>query len=170
MRTALVLIALFACSGEKTQDKEVGASLSDKKDVEIANVPAEVMAAAREARPDLDYIEAEYETKSGTEYYEVAGVGAQGVEIELDIARENNSWRVVEVQRDITLADMPQPARDALLARAPAIKPARIIESDQRDGVTIYEVYTQDAAGKEAKVEVKFDGEAAEVLTEEWVH
>jgi hypothetical protein len=177
MRILFAFAALFAvaaCTDKKTQsepqNEEVGASLSDKKDVAIADVPVEVMAAARERRADINYTGAEYEAKNGTEYYEVAGVDANGVEVELDIVREETGWRVVEIQRDITLDEMPAPARDALLAKAPDIKPARIIESDQGDGVIIYEVYTRDADGKEAKIEVKFDGATAEVLAEEWAH
>lgn len=172
MRLAIIAPLMFiaACAGEKTQSEEAGASLSDKKEVAISEVPADVMTAARAARPDVDFTEAEYEAKNGTEYYEVAGNDANGEEIELDIMREDAGWRVVEIQRDITLEAMPPAAREALLAKHPAIKPARIIESDQGDGVIIYEVYTRDAAGKEAKTEVKFEAGAAEVLAEEWAH
>lgn len=164
------LALLAACAREEIKSEEVGASLSDKKDVAIADVPAGVMTAARAARSDVEFTEAEYEAKNGTEYYEVAGADPNGDEIELDIVREEAGWRVAEIQRDIALEEMPAPARDALLAASPDISPARIIESDQGDGIIIYEIYTRDASGAEQKTEVKFDGAATEVLAEEWAH
>jgi hypothetical protein len=84
--------------------------------------------------------------------------------------RDGDVWRVVEIQRDISMDQAPEPVRAALLAAAPGVEPARIIESDQGDGVIIYEFYTRDAAGEEQKYEVKFDGATAEFLAEEWAH
>lgn len=169
---AVVCLAPSACSQEKPAPAapEVGSSLSDKADVEIGDVPDGVLDAARAVRPSVAFVEAEYEKKNGVEYYEVAGLNEEGVEIELDIMRDGDVWRVVEIQRDISMDQAPEPVRAALLAAAPGVEPARIIESDQGDGVIIYEFYTRDAAGEEQKYEVKFDGATAEFLAEEWAH
>jgi hypothetical protein len=74
------------------------------------------------------------------------------------------------VQRDIDLSQTPEPVREALNANAPGVAPDRVIESDQMDGVIIYEFFTRNADGEETKYEVKFAGGEAEFLTEEWVH
>ena len=48
--------------------------------------------------------------------------------------------------------------------------PTRIIESDQDNGIVIYEFFGADAAGEETKIEVKLENGAAEVLQAEWEH
>jgi hypothetical protein len=58
----------------------------------------------------------------------------------------------------------------ALAAANPGWAPVRIIESDQNDGVVIYEFFGADAAGDDIKVEVKWEHRRAEVLQDEWLH
>ena len=50
--------------------------------------------------------------------------------------------------------------------------PARVIESRQKDGVVIYELFgpPPQAGGEPRKIEIKYDGSKAELLTEEWAH
>ncbi|MEX0645991.1 MAG: hypothetical protein WD076_11820, partial [Parvularculaceae bacterium] len=171
---AVFCLAPVACAKEDAKPAgdaaEIGASLNDKREVYISDVPADVLAAARAVRPSVAFVEAEYEKKNGVDYYEVAGLNEAGVEIELDIMRDGDKWRVVEIQRDISLDEAPEPVSAALFAAAPGVAPARIIESDQGDGVVIYEFYTKNDSGVERKYEVKFDGATAEFLTEEWAH
>ena len=170
--------ALFAggCSGteDSRQDggpeAEIGASLNSKSDVGIADLPVGVLPAARAVRPDITFTQAEREVRNGVIYFDVGGVDANSQEIELDIMQDGDGWRVVEVQRDIDLSQTPAPAREALNANAPGVTPDRIIESDQTDGVVIYEFFTRDPDGKETKYEVKFAAGEAEFLSEEWVH
>lgn len=171
-------LALAACAAETIgEDREesadtspIGATLSDKSAVAISDVPEGALDAAREARPDLRFTQAEREIRNGAVYYDVEGVDPAGDEVELDIMQDGESWRVVEVQRDIAYDETPAPVRAALEAHAPGVVPARIIESDQRDGVVIYEFFTRDADGREAKYEVKYEDGAAEFLEEEWIH
>ncbi len=49
---------------------------------------------------------------------------------------------------------------------AGAFAAVRVIESRQSDGLVIYELYD---AGQR-KLEIKWDGKAAETLTKEWAH
>ena len=151
-------------------ETEIGASLNEKSDVSIDEVPEAVLAAARAVRPDITYTEAEKETRNGVTYYDVGGEDVNGQEVELDIMQDGDGWRVVEVQRDISFDETPDAVKAALLAAAPGAEPARIIESDQTDGVIIYEFYTRDADGAEAKYEVKLENGEAEFLDEEWAH
>lgn len=167
---------LAGCSAQEASDEaaqataEVGATLNEKADISIDDVPAAVLEAARAVRPNVNYTEAEMEIRNGVTYYDVGGEDENGQEVELDIMQDGDGWRVVEVQRDISFDETPEPVKAALLASAPGVEPARIIESDQTDGVIIYEFYTRDADGAEAKYEVKFENGEAEFLTEEWVH
>jgi len=166
-----LLLAAGACGQEQAAPaQEIGASLNDKVDVAIKDAPKDVLAVAKAARPNIAFTEAEREVKNDTIYYDIGGVDGNGDEIELDIMQDGDGWRVVEIQRDISLDQTPEAVRDALFANAPDVKPARIIESDQGDGVIIYEFYTVADDGTEQKFEIKLEGENAEFLTEEWVH
>jgi len=83
---------------------------------------------------------------------------------------QDGVWTVVEVQRDIGIALAPAVVRDALAAHAPEWSPERIIESDQGDGIVIYEFFGPGVADEPTKIEVKFEDNAAEVLVDEWLH
>ena len=153
-----------------SNDAEIGASLTEKSDVDIANVPAAVIDAAKAVRPDVTFTEAEKEVRGGVTYFDIGGMDGAGNEIELDIIQDEGSWRVVEVQRDIDWAQTPQAVKGALVGKAPDDAPARIIESDQTDGIIVYEFYYVAEDGSESKHEVTFDGADAEYLTQEWAH
>ena len=135
---------------------------SGKIDFSLEEVPPEVMAAAKAARPGFVAAEAQSETREGRRYFDIGGKLADGSEVEFDIMEEAGRWRVVETQRDIALAAAPGPVREA----AGSFPAVRVIESTQEDGLVIYELY--DSAKK--KLEIKWDGKRAEVLTREWTH
>lgn len=178
MRKTLCLAlvyALVACgSGEDSKgggESPEKAETSGKQEVPVAEVPAEVLAAAAAARPGFTPKEAESETREGRRYFDVGGTLADGGEVEFDIMEEGGSWRVVETQRDIAFDAAPAGVRDAVKAADAAFAPGRIIESTQADGLVIYELYGPaggDPQGR--KVEVKWDGRKAEILTKEWAH
>lgn len=180
MKKAVIIIGALvlavSCSpsgptGENNEDAaEIGSSLSDKSDIDIADLPPDVLAVAQAARPDVNFTEAETERRNGVTYYDVGGVDESGAEIELDIMQYGDSWRVVEVQRDISFAETPEVVRAALLARVPDASPDRIIESGQTNGVIVYEFFIRSEAGEETKFEVKLENGEAEFLEEEWAH
>lgn len=157
-------------SASQNDSAEIGASLADKQAVPLSAVPEGVLAAARMARPDLAIQRAEREDRNGVRYYDLEGETADGDEIELDIMADGDGWAVVEIQRDLALDDVPMAVREVLGDAAGKISPSRIIESVQADGVIIYEFFTRDANGTEAKYEVKWANDEAVYLTEEWVH
>lgn len=161
-------ILLAACTGEGEGNR---VATSGKTEVPLAEVPAEVLAAARAARPGFTPSEAEAETRDGRSYYDIGGTLPDGTEVEFDIMEENGAWRVVETQRDIAFAAAPEPVRAAALAEEPGLEPSRVIESVQADGLTIYELYAAQGTDPQGrKLEVKWDGTRAERLTEEWAH
>ncbi|TNE60882.1 MAG: hypothetical protein EP335_17750 [Alphaproteobacteria bacterium] len=150
--------------------QEVGSSLNHKAMVPIAEVPVEVLTAAKLKRPGMTFEKAEEEKKGGNHYFDIEGKDADGNEIELDMVLTDTGWQVVEIQRDLAWDDVPAAVRETLTAHVPGVQPARIIESDQDNGTIIYEFFTRDAHGKEAKYEVKLTGGETEFLKDEWQH
>ncbi|HYW17515.1 MAG TPA: hypothetical protein VE891_15360 [Allosphingosinicella sp.] len=160
------LLALAACDragapepGESGGNK---VATSGKSEVPLARVPPGVLAAAAAAQPGFTPAEAEAETRDGRYYFDVGGKLADGSEVEFDIMEDGGSWRVVETQRDIRLASAPEAVRKSA-GNFPA---ERVIESRQADGLVIYELYD----ARQRKLEIKWDGKGAEVLTREWAH
>ena len=135
---------------------------SGKRDVPLANVPTEVLAAATAAQPGFTPAEAEAETRDGRDYFDIGGKLPNGSEVEFDIVRQDGAWRVVETQRDIALASAPAAVRSA----AGDFAAVRVIESRQDGGLVIYELYD----AEQRKLEIKWDGRSAEKLTKEWAH
>lgn len=164
-----LLFGLAACGGPNTDEgRKVDAS--GKEATELDAVPAEVMAAAKAARPDLSISGAEYETRDGNEYYDVGGTLPDGSELELDMTNIDGVWTVVEIQRDISIDLLPEGVGDLLSGKFPEWQPERIIESDQGDGVVVYEFFGKSEAGEDTKIEIKWAQEQAELLIDEWVH
>jgi len=174
LATTIALISIFvlglaACG---TPDAGGGRKVdaSGKKEIDLNAVPSEVLAAAMASQPDLVLSEAEYETRDGNEYYDVGGTMPDGSELELDITKIDGVWTVVETQRDIEMDSTPDAVAKALESKVSGWSPDRIIESDQGDGVVIYEFFGKDDDGEDTKIEVKFEGGQAEVLVDEWLH
>ena len=175
MKRFLVLtfgLAVAGCGGAGggAQAPEKVAT-SGKSEVPVAQLPPGVLAAATAARPGFVPGEAETETREGRRYYDVEGRLPDGSEIEFDIMVENGGWSVVETQRDIAFSAAPQAIRAAAAKADAAFAPTRVIESTQADGVVIYELFGPaggDPQGR--KLEVKWDGKSAELLTKEWAH
>lgn len=144
---------------------------SGKVATPLSEVPAEVITAARAAQPGLQIVSAEAETRDGRRYFDVAGTQPDGSELELDIVEEDGRWRVVETQRDIDFKTAPEAVQNAAHEVDPSISPNRVIESRQEDEVVIYEIYSPQGGDPQGrKLEVRWDGKQASVLTEEWAH
>lgn len=172
MRFSLLVPALLALAGcgpsAPPQEPDPAANTagkvvtSGKRDVPLAQVPSEVLAAAAASQPGFVPAEAEAETRDGREYFDIGGRLADGSEVEFDIVRQGARWEVVETQRDIALGAAPPAVRSA----AGDFEATRVIESRQSDGLVIYELYDS----KQRKLEIKWDGKRAERLTAEWAH
>ncbi|HEY0130362.1 MAG TPA: hypothetical protein VGB57_03080 [Allosphingosinicella sp.] len=161
-----VLYGLSACGQPAPEVRNESAAnrveTSGKTDVPLAEVPPEVLAAAAAAQPGFTPAEAEAETREGRRYFDVGGKLADGSEVEFDIMEEGGRWQVVEAQRDISLTAAPEAVRKA----AGSFPAGRVIESRQADGIVIYELYD----AQQRKLEIKWNGKNAEVLTTEWAH
>lgn len=163
------MFGIAACGG---QDAEEGRKVdaSGKDETALDAVPAEVLAVAKAAQPELAVGEVEYETRDGNEYYDVGGTLPDGSELELDMTMIDGVWTVVETQRDIGTDLLPAGVGDLLSGKFPEWQPDRIIESDQGDGVIIYEFFGKTETGDDTKIEIKWAQEQAELLVDEWVH
>ena len=129
------------------------------------------MAAAVDAQPGFRPATAQSEVRDGRNYYDLEGNLPDGSEVEFDLLQQPQGWTVVETQRDIDFAAAPEPVRTTSLEADASFKPVRVIESRQNDGVVIYELFGPAPEGQEGrKVEIKYDGKSAELLTEEWAH
>lgn len=163
----LLGLSITACQSTEEDTKKVGSTLNEKYELTLDQIPESAMSAIIKFSPEFVAKEVEKELKHGNTYLDVEGLDGKGNEIEFDmLEQENGMWKVVEIQRDLTLEQCPKIVIDAL----PEISPKRIIESDQTNGIVIYEFYTVADNGEEKKYEVKVENNQAELLSEEWSH
>ena len=155
----------------KPDQVKIGASLNEKEEIAVEDIPAGVLTAVKEIAPDMTINEAEKEYKHHNVYIDVEGILEDGREIEFDLLKQGDEWQVVEIQRDLQLEQVPENVVNTLLASSPTFEAKRIIESIQHgEDITIYEFYSVDSDGKEARKEVKLKNNKAEVLESEWSH
>lgn len=173
-----ILTALAACSPDPVSDPSAGQQAEQPADgtleagpeaviseVEANAIPDGVRAAALAKIEGMNIVEAERKERDGKVFYDVEGTRPDGSEVELDMLEENGTYTVVEVQRDMDWADVPQTARAA--APRTLFTPVRVIESIQNDGTIIYELF-EDGKPKEPAAEISLKDGAAKMLTERW--
>jgi predicted flavoprotein YhiN len=166
-----LVIALGLSGPAFSAQSDVGTDLYEKESIALDQIPAQALEAVRQLRPDFQAKEAEKELKHGNRYLDLEGVTGEGMEIEFDmLLNDNNQWEVVEIQRDVTLADCPPAVRDLYVETFESTVPDRIIESQQMSDVVVYEFYVVGNGGKTEKSEIKLEGEKATLLSEEWEH
>lgn len=167
---ALLTVAIGTSCVAHAEQSDIGSDLYEKQAVSGDSVPAQALESVRKLQPGFELREAESESKHGNQYLDLEGVTAEGKEIEFDmLLNEQNLWEVVEIQRDLSLDECPQPVRELYHEHFEAPEPQRIIESKQMDGLIIYELYFVEA-GQTTKSEIKLDGDTATLLEEEWTH
>ena len=184
MKNVLIVMGLAALAGcdagiaptEPAASENVENSgtvaTSGKVETALADVPEAALASAKAAQPTMTFTEAAAEVRDGRNYFDIEGTLPDGSEIELDLMEDAGGWRVVETQRDIAFAEVPEAVRTTFASAETGFTPVRVIESRQDQAVTIYELFGP-AQGDEregTKIEVKYDGRTADLLTEEWAH
>jgi hypothetical protein len=98
------------------------------------------------------------------------GALPDGSEWELDMTKIDGAWTVVEKQRDIAMELVPGGVSNVLETKLPEWHPDRVIESDQGDGVIIYEFFGKTEEGEATKIEIMWQQGRAELLVNEWLH
>ena len=152
--------------GEAPPKKEIAMTVTE---VDAANLPPELVSVVTGAVPGMQIEGAERKERDDRVYFDVEGKRADGSEVELDVLQEGNTYKVVEIQRDISWSEAPEIARTAAAASEKVFEPVRVIESTQTDGSVIYELFAEGAPKKPA-LEVRVTDGKAEVLKEEWLH
>lgn len=134
-----------------------------------AELPPGLTEAVLTASPGLVITGGERKEREDRIYFDVAGLRPDGAEIELDIQQIDGGFDIVEIQRDLAFDDMPEPVRALTATALGQVRPARIIESVQKDGIAIFELF---APGQPAEpsAEIRFADGEARLLTERWPH
>jgi hypothetical protein len=138
-------------------------------DLDPLSLPPQLLSVVTNAVPGMQVEEVERKEREGRVYYDIEGKRADGSEVELDLLQEGESYKIVEIQRDIAWPEAPESARAAAAASGKAFEPVRVIESTQTDGSVIYELFAQGAPDKPS-LEVRVVDGKAEVLAQEWMH
>lgn len=170
------LASVFMMTNASAKESKIGASLHQKVELKVTELPKQVTNAINKTHPDFVAKEAEKEHKHGNIYIDVEGLDKHGNEVEFDLLKQGEYWKIVEIQRDLTLKQTPEIVVSALKSEHPNIEPKRIIESEQVSSghtsrVVIYEFYVvNQSSGDEQKFEVKLSEGKAKLLKNEWQH
>lgn len=164
---AIGCVTLTACSKTENDASQQGVLKAGPEATitKVDDIPDAVRSAALTEIPGMVIIEAERKERDGMVFYDVEGKRPDGTEVELDMLDENGTYVVVEIQRDIDWVDVPENARAA--APSGLFTPVRVIESLQRDGTVIYELF-QDGKPEEPAAEIAVKDGKARMLTERW--
>lgn len=151
MRSCLIAAALMLAACSQQAQPAAGSASAPAVDPDIAAEVTRAMPGVEITGGDAD----------GQGEYEVTGV-LDGQEYEFDLMGPDGGWRVVEIQRDIAWADVPELVRAATASSPNAFEPTRVIESRQpADGSVVYELFAAGAAPGAPTMEVRFmDGQA----------
>lgn len=91
-KTLITLTAAIALTGCATSTEEI----ENEMDIELTAVPAEVMAAALDALPGIEFTEAEYEEEDGLMVYELEGVLGDAI-YEIEITPEGEVLEIEQI-------------------------------------------------------------------------
>lgn len=134
-----------------------------------AELPPALTASVLAASPGLTITGAERKEREGRIYFDVAGQRPDGAEIELDVQQINGDFDIVEIQRDLAFDDMPEPVRALTATALGQVRPTRIIESVQKDGSAIFELFAPGQLA-EPSAEIRYAEGEAHLLSERWPH
>jgi len=168
-RPVFALLSFAGLLGLMGSAAVAGAPETKITPVAAADLPAQVVAVVRATAPGLTIKAAELKQREARRYFDVEGVLADGSEIEFDLLETAGVWAIVETQRDIAWTSAPAAVQSAARAAHATVAPVRVIESQQNDGMIIYELF---AAGqpRTPAMEVSWKDGQARVLNEVWPH
>ncbi len=85
--------------------------------------------------------------------------------------QDGQQWKIVEVQRDMTMEDLPSAVQTLIKKQENSDQVRRIIASKQYGtDITIYEFYLVAENGTESRKEIKSENDEVVLLDEEWKH
>ena len=155
----------------KSDNVKIGATLNKKEAISIDAIPTSALTAIKSVTPNFAVQEVEKEYKHDHVYLDVEGKDANGNEIEFDMLQDGQQWKIVEVQRDMTMEDLPSAVQTLIKKQENSDQVRRIIESKQYGtDITIYEFYLVAENGTESRKEIKSENDEVVLLDEEWKH
>ncbi|MDP1555849.1 MAG: hypothetical protein Q8L84_10340 [Hyphomonas sp.] len=166
LKTAFWMTAIAGGLAACATPAPVGVVITD---LTVAETPADVRALAETSAHGFVIGKVQKKVRDGRTYYDVEGELPDGSELEFDILMTEDGPEIVEIQRDLDWATVPEAVQAAAEAAAPGMAPVRVIESTQTDGTVIYELFAPGAPADPA-MEVAWSGGVAAVLAERWPH
>lgn len=126
-RAPTFLLALYAMSLTG-----LARAADDEQEIPLDKVPKPVLAAVRKKFPDAKLESAARETEDGDTFYEVF-IRHKGHEIYIVCEPEG---KIVEIDRQITVKELPKPVAQALKSRFPKAAISSVEEVTEDDQVT----------------------------------
>lgn len=155
----------------KSDSVKIGGTLNEKEAIPVDAIPTSALTAIKNVDPNFVVQDVEKEYKHGHVYLDVEGKDATGSEIEFDMLLDGEQWKIVEVQRDMTMEDLPSAVKTLIKKQENSDQVRRIIESKQYGtDTTIYEFYFVAENGTESRKEIKSANDDVVLLSEEWKH
>lgn len=168
-----IVSGLFACIliGCSAADAPQS-SVDDVVKIQLTDVPTNITDVVMSMSPGFKMVEVLKKRREGRVYYDVEGELPNGEEIEFDVLMTAHGPKVVEIQRDILWAAVPQSARDVVAkANSDNLDIVRVIESKQADAdIIIYEIFVAKKPAR-PRFEVSVSsGAPAKLLDTPWEH
>jgi hypothetical protein len=127
----------------------------DEDTITMKDVPAEAKAAAQAAANGMKFEKVGLDMDNGTATYELAGKGADGKMIEIDVLRDGT---IEEVEQEISMDAVPEAVKKALAKFMPKFKADKFEKSTRTNFEVYYEFDGQDENGAELDIEIRSDG------------
>ena len=128
--------------------------------VDLGSLPAAAKEAADTAVPGAKWEKASKETEKGETVYEIEGDDAQGRDVAVEVTADG---KVLQVETEIAMSEVPGVVTDALKAKLPKFKPEEVKSIAKEGKVVSYEFEGDDEKGKEIEVDVDADGQTVKV-------
>jgi biopolymer transport protein ExbD len=139
-------------------------------EVALAKVPAAIKEAAERVVKGAKWSQAIKSREEDQEVYELVGEDARGKTLTIEVSSDG---KVMAVERQIDVKDLPKPVSDAVSAKFPAFKAENVLEMYLADDIRdlskaelAYQLNGTAAKGKDLTVEVTADGKITEVKRE----
>ena len=139
----LLLVSLLAYAGDEVR-------------MPLADVPLEVLEAARRVQPEAEFHSAQIETEDdGTKVYEIQGRLKGGQAVEVDVL-ENG--RIQEYEAEFKQDQVPGAVLKAVQKKLPGFRPTYIEASHSASGKVMQYEFEGMFGGQKIDIEVSADG------------
>ena len=127
----------------------------DEDTITMKDVPFAAKAAAQAAGNGVTFEKVDLDLDNGTATYELAGKGADGKMIEINVLSDGT---IEEVEQEISMDNVPEAVKKILAKYMPKFKADKAEKSTRTNFEVFYEFDGQDENGGELDIEVRSDG------------